>query len=858
MQHRGKWMKRFAVVMSIMLLVLFAASTMAQDPTPMPAETPTLSPTETPLPTETLAPTATSVPPTETETPSPSPQPTNTLLPTDAPTHTYTFTPVLSETSFVTPTVFISETPLATATLTSTPVLPTVAWIPVFNDSFAAPDLTAWNFTEPGWAYAPQPNGSGRLLVFNSNAPAFYQGIAAADVAVEVTVEVSAGTAHLYARHSGAFGYEARLTPTGEVVLLRAGVVMTTVTLPNFVASVPHRLRLNDENGKLIVDVTITKILLTADGQPESADQPVPRSLNSSVVFEIGLVNGANISLTGLEVTDEFPAGLVQPIQVEGSPFTQPDPAINTWRLDQALPNTDGSDAARFQVSTTLVLPEELPSNFNDAYLNSVTVTLDSQYLAVNVTPVDEQPRNQAVKQVLPAFCVITGQYRPLPFRAPIRGNPGVPRMGSNPQLTESVLDLPLVIDAISRDPIIDGLLWAHVVDPEQVYPGLGEREVDPPLLNNWIMVNSTFQPRGFTGVSAGLGAGINQLLTLFSCFANGQIDDWSNYFEIDLGYNFPDPGEVSFTSLPVSVAQICAADSLETWGGLGVPVDGLYGVVGRHYGVDVFSENANTSNVSVFSVAPGIVVGIGEGRSAVEDNNRNHISQHSWGSAALTDDSNNFVDGYSVIVRSGHLYIVYGHLQAVSDRIYVGAPVGSGTFLGRMGRFRSSHVHVEVRNLYVVLNLNNEPDDGGNRNVILRTGLNSDNNHEYNRVGILDYQPNSRGFMYDFAQFYSNPNVLDPGTNTFIETILGLNVITGFASTEEKIAYGTNVYVSDDLLVNQGECERIHSVSVTTYQNSVGSDEEGSLEGYWRFRFSQDAPAGNLQNPFADAPDIP
>jgi len=268
MQHRGKWMKRFAAVMSIMLLVLFAASTMAQDPTLSPAETPTLSPTETPLPTETLPPTATPIPPAETETPSPTPQPTTTLLPTDTPTYTYTFTPVLSETSFVTPTLFISETPLATATLTSTPVLPTVAWIPVFNDSFVAPDLTAWNFTGPGWAYAPQPDGSSRLLVFNSSAPAFYPSIVAADVAVEATVDVSAGTAHLYARHSGAFGYEARLTPTGEVILLRAGAIMSATALPDFTASTPHRLRLNVVGSRLWIEMDGAAVLVVDDPAP--------------------------------------------------------------------------------------------------------------------------------------------------------------------------------------------------------------------------------------------------------------------------------------------------------------------------------------------------------------------------------------------------------------------------------------------------------------------------------------------------------------------------------------------------------------------------------------------------------------
>jgi|GEM_PF-2104816 len=260
MQHRGKWMKRFAAVMSIILLVLFAVSTAAQNPTPPPVETPTLSPTETPLPTETLAPTATSVPPTETETPSPSPQPTNTLLSTDAPTSTYTSTAVPSETFFATPTLILS----ATTTLTPTFLPPTIVWMPVFSDAFTAPNLAAWNFTGAGWGYAPQPDGTSRLLVFNSSAPAFYQGIAAADVAVDV----GDGNAHVYVRHSSAFAYETRLTTAGEVVLLRAGSILASAQIANFLPNQPHRLRLNSYGEQVWVEVDGLLQLSAIDSAP--------------------------------------------------------------------------------------------------------------------------------------------------------------------------------------------------------------------------------------------------------------------------------------------------------------------------------------------------------------------------------------------------------------------------------------------------------------------------------------------------------------------------------------------------------------------------------------------------------------
>lgn len=72
MRHRGKTMKRVGMLVAGLLLVVLVTTAAAQDPTLVPAETPTLTLTQMPQPT-TLPPVLTLA----TETSNPAPQPTN-------------------------------------------------------------------------------------------------------------------------------------------------------------------------------------------------------------------------------------------------------------------------------------------------------------------------------------------------------------------------------------------------------------------------------------------------------------------------------------------------------------------------------------------------------------------------------------------------------------------------------------------------------------------------------------------------------------------------------------------------------------------------------------------------------------
>jgi len=128
------------------------------------------------------------------------------------------------------------------------------------------------------------------------------------------------------------------------------------------------------------------------------------------------------------------------------------------------------------------------------------------------------------------------------------------------------------------------------------------------------------------------------------------------------------------FTFYPLSVAQTCDPSlppNNHNIDGLGIPDDrpDLYGTPPYHPGTDFYAP----INSRVYSIAPkGLVVGIGVGNPdglilGVD-------SAWYWGSAILDDQR-----GYSVIVRYGHLYVLYGHLHSIEDTIFVGAPLMPG-----------------------------------------------------------------------------------------------------------------------------------------------------------------------------------
>ncbi len=150
------------------------------------------------------------------------------------------------------------------------------------------------------------------------------------------------------------------------------------------------------------------------------------------------------------------------------------------------------------------------------------------------------------------------------------------------------------------------------------------------------------------------------------------------------------------FTNWSVSVRNdMCSADALQSIHALGInPQGSLNYPKGTHNGSDLFVHDPSNPTeadwVIVSSMGDGIVVGMhGTGFN----------TDHSvWGGAETNAPTPPFGDaGYAVIVRYGHLYVLYAHLAFIEDYIYVGAPLAAGQQIGIQGKFNSRHAHIEV-----------------------------------------------------------------------------------------------------------------------------------------------------------------
>jgi murein DD-endopeptidase MepM/ murein hydrolase activator NlpD len=155
----------------------------------------------------------------------------------------------------------------------------------------------------------------------------------------------------------------------------------------------------------------------------------------------------------------------------------------------------------------------------------------------------------------------------------------------------------------------------------------------------------------------------------------------------------------LTFRSWPVSAETMCSRPSNpKGFYALNRAEDPSLYPRGVHPGVDFFTPDV--SNILINSMSEGIVVGIAIGKPETLineqfNNSANRYSQRIWGGTVINDGINNI--GYAVIIRSGYLYLLYGHLRTLDDKIWVGARVTMGQQLGILGKYGERHLHLEV-----------------------------------------------------------------------------------------------------------------------------------------------------------------
>jgi murein DD-endopeptidase MepM/ murein hydrolase activator NlpD len=335
----------------------------------------------------------------------------------------------------------------------------------------------------------------------------------------------------------------------------------------------------------------------------------------------------------------------------------------------------------------------------------------------------------------------------------PFITNPSFPRLGAsiwlyrapitgNDSQTEVTTD-PVVIDRYSVDPI-NNHLWLHTPAGwlRAAINGGATYIPDPQKPCGWLKVASSAASNRLIVPAPSVGAFTLTQAQIESCINNGVANasvDFALPPLAQVPWNFVSTvsGQL-FTHFPMSLQRVCSGSSTKI-NGLGDPESKIiYGLPGGHPGVDVYGPVGS----NIYSMGPGLVVGIGVGPTSGDFINR---SSARWGSANVLENANNI--GYSVIVRIGHLYVLYGHLKSVDPLIYVGKQVFQGIRLGDIGTSTNpgavSHAHIEIRSFGSAI-------PAGTVLVKDLTGGNND-------YGILANGGSQAINVYDIAQFFTS-----------------------------------------------------------------------------------------------------
>lgn len=316
-----------------------------------------------------------------------------------------------------------------------------------------------------------------------------------------------------------------------------------------------------------------------------------------------------------------------------------------------------------------------------------------------------------------------------------IEGLPEVDRNGATPSVAipfESG-NLSLVYAPIPGNPVLE---FGGVLQGDNIYMlRATQYALNPTVLNvdqanseiwirvtvyrgdlptsGWVLVNSSLPTNTTPNASITLDSIVvdqvrTRLLDQTSTYGD-VLDDFVTGNEMR---DINDPGrwtqEPTFNFLPISLEDFCASTTTQIRG-LGVkysnpatPDDpnsvGTYGLFG-HEGADFFGlpptvRTDLTSGTNVYSIASTIGVVVGIGREWEGTDSRLLVNTVSyWGATDVSEGT-----GYSVIVRYGHLYVLYGHLITIEQNIFVGAPIQPQQQIGVLGTEADTHLHLEIR----------------------------------------------------------------------------------------------------------------------------------------------------------------
>jgi murein DD-endopeptidase MepM/ murein hydrolase activator NlpD len=301
-------------------------------------------------------------------------------------------------------------------------------------------------------------------------------------------------------------------------------------------------------------------------------------------------------------------------------------------------------------------------------------------------------------------------------YRAPVAGNPVERSYNSSFIRPQTILSYAL-------DPITNHL-WLEIAERRGVV--------------RWIRVVPCETPQspitvGGTAIATTQQAGDITMLPSEIEAAIGATPQDTSYLTANVEWRTTNDPVPQFEALPVSKAQLLGGTTFNgnyNVHGLGYTESSVnYGNPNEHPGADFFVP----IDSKVFPIIDNaIVAGIG-----IDDNPN---SAWRWGSAVLDAGQGT---GLSVILRYRDLYILYGHLKAVEDDIYVGKLVTSGEPLGSVGQFNAPHVHLEVRSFGETL-----PDPG--------VALVMDSEGNNNVYGLLALDGTQAVNVYDVTQFFS------------------------------------------------------------------------------------------------------